>query len=321
MPLQLFAVARNAFIESIRQHFFVVWLLFVGLLLSLTPWLSGYTFDNDNLLANDMSLWMILLGGSILAAFTAAGVVHREIENKTVLTVVSKPIARPVFIVGKYVGVAAALTLAMVFWSLVLLMWVRHGVLSAATLKPDGPVWVFGSAALLAAAVIASAGNYFFKRHFGSMMSTWGTGLLALAYLLVLLVGKTWELQSPLTDLPVQILAAMVGLMLAVWLFAAVAVASSTRLGTVPTLVVCLVVYFAGFLSDSTLGRWAGDSGTAEAFYRVVPNLKFLHLGDALLQEHNITGGYLGLVTLYTACLVAACLALAVAMFQTRQAG
>src|SRR5690606_16966794 len=101
MPGQLIAVTRNTFVESIRQPFYVVWLSVVGLLIILAPYLSGYTFENDNIFALELELSALLTGGLILAAFTASGVISREIENRTALTVISKPIPRPVFIIGR----------------------------------------------------------------------------------------------------------------------------------------------------------------------------------------------------------------------------
>src|SRR5688572_5895198 len=99
---QLLAVTRITFVESIRQPFYAIWLSVVGLLIGLAPYLSGYTFDNDNLFALELELSALLTGGLVLAAFTAAGVISREIENRTVLTVISKPLPRPLFILGKY---------------------------------------------------------------------------------------------------------------------------------------------------------------------------------------------------------------------------
>ena len=106
---QLLTLSRNTFIESIRQPIYVV-LIFVGSIgLWLNTHLAAYTFGNDNKMMIDLGLSTLFLIGLALAAFSATGVLSAEIENRTVLTVVSKPVGRPLFVVGKYLGVAAAI--------------------------------------------------------------------------------------------------------------------------------------------------------------------------------------------------------------------
>ena len=112
MIQQLLTIARNTFLESIRQPIFSVLLLVGTLALILNPMISAYTLDDDNKQLIDMGLSTLFVCGLLLSAFTATSVLSQELENKTVLTVISKPISRPLFVVGKYVGVSAALFVA-----------------------------------------------------------------------------------------------------------------------------------------------------------------------------------------------------------------
>lgn len=105
----IFSIARNAFLEAIRQPVFIV-LVLVGLLAMVCNVnLAAFTMGEDEKLLVDLGLSTLLIVGLLLAAFTASSVLSREIENKTVLTVVSKPVTRAAVIVGKYLGVAGAL--------------------------------------------------------------------------------------------------------------------------------------------------------------------------------------------------------------------
>ncbi|MDX1681939.1 MAG: ABC transporter permease subunit, partial [Phycisphaeraceae bacterium] len=127
---QLFTISRNTFKESIRQPIFVVLIFVAGLLLVLNPSLAAYTMEDDDRLLVDLGLSTLFLIGLLLAAFTATNVLTVELENRTVLTVVSKPVPRPVFMLGKFLGVAAAILIA--FWTLstIFLLTVRHGVMT-----------------------------------------------------------------------------------------------------------------------------------------------------------------------------------------------
>ena len=329
---QLYAVARNAFLESIRQPFYVVWLAVIGFGIALNPYLSAYTFDDDNKLAVDMGLSMLLVGSLLMAAFTASGVVSREIDNRTALTVISKPLPRPVFVIGKYLGVACALVLAWWNWSFLHLLSLRQGAFSTATTPWDLPVVVFGGLAVLAAALGAAGANYYLSRHFGALFARWLAVLLPIAFVVAAPFGHDFAPRNPLegggdVGLFVNFLA-VAFILQAAMLFAAIAVACSTRLGAVATLSVMLVVFLVGLSSDSTIGRAAQrEQGSAaadfayDAAYAAVPNLQFHWLADALTQGSagGITLQFVLMVTLYTIALVVGVLALAVALFQTRQ--
>ena len=341
MFAQLLAVTRNAFVEAIRQPFYLVWLATVALLLVLNPYLSAYTFDDDNKLVTDMGLSMLLVGSLFMAAFTASGVIGREIEDRTVLTVVSKPLPRPVFVVGKFLGVAGAVALAWWDWAFLHLLSLRQGAFSTVNTPWDGPVLLLGSLAVLGAVAVAVGGNYFFGRHFGASLARGLAVGLPAAYVLCQPFDHDFSLQPPLTDVDGPQLLAVFFVLQAGLLLAAVAVALSTRLGQVPTLAILIVVFLLGLTSDFAFGRLAADrtvtvvdaageaverevrgEGWARAAYALVPNLQFHWLSDALTQgtAGGITARFVLLVTAYTLALVVGVLALAVALFQTRSA-
>ncbi|NQW49042.1 MAG: ABC transporter permease, partial [Planctomycetes bacterium] len=90
--MPLFTIARNAFLESIRQPVQAVLICAALLALVLNLNVAGYTLEDDNKLLIDLGLSTLFLSGILMAAFTATSVLSREIENKTLLTVVSKPV-------------------------------------------------------------------------------------------------------------------------------------------------------------------------------------------------------------------------------------
>ncbi|MFQ5495005.1 MAG: ABC transporter permease, partial [Phycisphaerae bacterium] len=91
MLQRMLTVAWATFIETIRQPIYGVILLATAILMVLNVSLAAFTLGDDNKLLLDIGLSTLLLSGLFLSAFSAAGVLGREIENKTVLTVISKP--------------------------------------------------------------------------------------------------------------------------------------------------------------------------------------------------------------------------------------
>jgi len=315
---QLLTITRNTFVESIRQPVYVVLVLAGSLALVLSPSLAAYTLDDDNRMLIDMGLSTLLLMGLLLAAFTATGVIAKELDNKTVLTVVSKPVPKPLFIVGKYLGVAGAIALAFWVLTVVFLLTERHGVMQTARDHFDGPVLLLGFVALVVALTIATLGNYLYNWAFASTFMVLIGALLTLAWLLVLVLGKGFVLQSPATDFEPQLMAAILLVFEAVLILTAVAVATSTRAGQIMTLVVCLGVMFLCLNTGFAFGRFAEDSVIAAGLYFLLPNLQFLWMSDALHQGHEVPLSHLLLVTGYTGVYVLCLLAVAVALFQTR---
>ncbi len=265
MPIQLLTIARNTFVESIRQPIFFVLVMLCGLLQVMATWSTafamGYTTGSevhgDNKLLLDLGLATVFVFGMLLAAFVATSVVSREIENRTVLTVVSKPVGRTTLVLGKFTGVAGAILLALVTMLVWLLLSIRHGVLTTAADDPDGPVILFG---LLAVAASIGAGivcNYLYGWYFSQTAMTLMAPLSVVAWVLVLLISKKWAVQSLGADFKPQVMMACAALSIAVLVLTAVATAVSTRLGQVMTVVVCAGVFLLGLLSNYWLGERA----------------------------------------------------------------
>lgn len=265
MLQQLLAIARNALVESIRQPIFFVLVLLAGIFQVFLTWSTAFSMgystsaevhgDNKQLL--EIGLATVFTFGMLLAAFVATAVVSREIENKTVLTVVSKPVGRPALVIGKFLGVAGAILIAVVLMLLFLLLSIRHGVMSTAADDLDGPVIVFGIGAALIAMGVGIVGNYLYGWHFSQASMMTMAPLMLLAYAGVLCMGKGWTLQAPFTDLKPQVMTACAALVIALMVLTAVAASVSTRLGQVMTIVVCVGVFLAGLLSNHYFGRRA----------------------------------------------------------------
>ena len=334
MIQQPISIARNTFVESIRQPIYVVLLLLGGVSLVLNQSLAAYTLSDDNKMLVDMGLSTLFLVGLLLAIFTASGVLNREVENKTVLTVISKPVSRPLFIVGKFLGVATALSVAYWVLMLVFLLTVRHKVMQRASDAFDGPVIIFGVLALVLALIGAATSNYLYRRVFTSTFVGAFAVLLTLAMVMVLFIDKQWRFQSPFVDLDPQLLIALLFVFEAVIVLAAIAIACSTRLGQVMTLVICTVVFVLGLVghffaaeSAKALANAEGSIGhqlvyaVAHVIKLVMPNLQYLWQADALSMGHPISSGHVLLVSLYGGLYALAALALAVALFQTREVG
>lgn len=364
MFTQLLTITRNTFLEAIRQPIFVVLILVGAIFMVICPFLAAYSMDpgeGDNRMLVDLQMGNLFLIGMFLAAFTATGVVAAEMESRTALTVVSKPVPRPVFIVGKFLGVAGALAVANYILLITVLFTIRHRVLQNASDQLDGPVLTFAVGGLFVAFFVAAAANYLYNRVFTSTFTALLAGILTLSLIMVSLIGPDWSFQSPLHDWQdhdnqmFEIAIGAVLMLQGVLVLTAVAVAFSTRLSQVMTLMVCLVVLaiglFTGKISQSvdaamgipeaasvweSLSIIAGSDNSfarkalyiaGKSLYLVAPNFQFHWPTDAITQGNSLIEdqdgrfslSYLTGVTAYTTAYIAALLALGVALFQKRE--
>lgn len=265
MLTQALAIARNTFVESLRQPVVIMILLLSGVLQWFNTMNTGFAMgleesgelEGDNKLLLDVGLATVFVCGAILAAFLATAALSREIENKTVLTVVSKPVSRHVVVLGKYLGMAGAILIPVAGMLVFLLMAIRHGVMSTAADDPDQPLILFSVASVFSALLLAAWCNYFYGWSFPQMATLLVVPFAIVAYVGVLFVSKKWEIQPPTKDFKPQVTLACVSLTMAVLVLTAVALAASARLGQVMTVFICLGVFVASLLTNHFIGRYA----------------------------------------------------------------
>jgi len=321
MFAKLIAITGNAFVETVRQPIFAVLMWVAAGMLMLNPALAAFSLEHegDIKIVKDVGLATLLLYGLLASVFSATSVITREIESHTVLTVISKPVSRPLFLLGKYLGVCGAVLVGYYFLCLVFLMTIRHGVLATAADKLDQPVLVLSAAAILISVVASTFGNYVYGWHFPTAMMAWTVPLGTIAIIVVTFVSPEWAIQAPDTDFgDLQMVYAIGMTFCGVLVLTAFAVALATRFSQVVTLLLCTSVYIIGLLSD----HWFGDSASSmHLFYQVVPNFQFFWAGDALTQEQTIPGMQVVRVAYYAGLYSLAILSLGVALFETREVG
>ena len=262
MITQTLSIAKNAFIESVRQPIVAILVLVSGITQILNTAMTGFSMGlqesgevkSDDKLLFDIGLSAVFGLGTVLASFVATSVLSREIENKTVLTVVSKPVSRSTLILGKYLGVATSLLIATTTMLIFLLLAIRHGVMSTASDELDQPVLVFSAAAVLISMGLSAWCNYFYRWSFPQTLTLLLLPFMFIAYVLVLLFNKKWETQPIYIDLKLQIALACISLTVAILVFAAIATAVSTRLSQVMTIVVCVGIFVFSLMSNHFLG-------------------------------------------------------------------
>ena len=118
--MRLWAVATNTFKETIRNRILVNILLFAIALILLSLVVGEWSLGHQSKVIKDFGLSAMSLFGLLIAIFIGIRLMVQEMEQRTVYLILSKPIHRWEFVIGKYLGLACTLALNVLLMSLTL---------------------------------------------------------------------------------------------------------------------------------------------------------------------------------------------------------
>lgn len=115
------ALAVNGFREIIRDKILYIIGLFALLIIIASRILPPIAVSADEKILLDFGIGAIDLLGVIVAIFVGTGLINKEIEKKTVLILVPKPIKISEFIIGKHIGLVTVLTVLVAIMTVIYL--------------------------------------------------------------------------------------------------------------------------------------------------------------------------------------------------------
>lgn len=299
-------------LEAVRQPVVLLVTASAVAFVGLMPLLFTHTLGDADRLVRDSALALHFVLGLVLGVLMACTSLRTELRSGTASAILSKPVPRPLFFLGKFGGLAVV-TLAFSF------LMTCANLLATRTARIAFFYDWWGSGPLLAALVLSllagGAQNFLLHRPFASR--AFGA-LLVLVPLAVLVSGAqpadesqtAWGAALPLALIPAGVLLA-----LAILLLAAFALALATRLDVVPTLALCSVVFMLGLMSDFLLGRAAQHNRLIAALDGLTPNFQHFWSADALTGD-GIPWVYVGQAAVYSAFYLAAVLAAGILVFR-----
>ncbi len=316
---QFLTIATNAFMELIRQPVFLL-LMTASVLFEIFLAVPYYfALGDDMKLVATSALAVMLLSGLLGAVLSASASLAREIRSGTALAVLSKPVGRAQFFLAKYAGLAAALTL-LSYVNLV-------GVLLASWMAFDAygktnlPALGIFAAGVIVAYTLAGFSNFFLRRPFVSDAVLMMVGTVTLAAFLVFHFVRQMQSLGVEAQVDWRLVPAGILITFALWILAALALACSTRLDTIPTLAICSAFFLIGLVSDYFFGaRAEAGKWWASTLYTIIPNWQLFWLADALdMGKSTFHWGYVGKAFAYMVAYAGAALAVGTALFEERE--
>lgn len=118
-PARVSAIASNTLLELIRLKVFYFLLLFALLIIGSSAFTSKFSFQEQFQVLKDVSLGAMSIFTWLLAVLATAMLLPKDIEDRTLYTILAKPVPRFEYLLGKFLGVLLLLFVALSLMSVV----------------------------------------------------------------------------------------------------------------------------------------------------------------------------------------------------------
>lgn len=112
--MRILAVAHNTFREAVRDKVLYVLLFFAAVAIVGSKALGWISIGQDIKIVKDISLAAVSLFGVLIAIFVGTNLVYKEVDKRTIYTILCRPMWRFEFVLGKYLGLAGLLAVVTV---------------------------------------------------------------------------------------------------------------------------------------------------------------------------------------------------------------
>ncbi len=156
--MKIKAIAMNTFREAVRDRVLYTLLIFGLVLIIASEVLSPLTLGQQEKIVKDVGLASISIFGLLIILFVGTGLLYKELDKRTIYTILSKPIYRYQFILGKFFGLLMTLfvIVAILTGGFYLYMWAAHHNPSLNLLNAIGLIYI-KLAVITAVAIMFSA--------------------------------------------------------------------------------------------------------------------------------------------------------------------
>lgn len=127
------AIGWNTFTELVRMKVFYFLLIFALLIIGNSAFVAKFSFQEQFQMLKDISLGAMSVFSSILAILATANFLPKDIEDRTIYTILAKPVPRFSYLLGKLIGILLLLALSILLMTGLFLavLWLReHNVIS-----------------------------------------------------------------------------------------------------------------------------------------------------------------------------------------------
>ncbi len=288
-PRRVWMIAVNTLTESVRQKVYLIMILFALVLISSASFFSQFGFGETGgqealeqlKFIKDFCLGAISVFGMLIAIVGTAQLIPNELENRTIYTILSKPVRRFEFLLGKYAGSALLVLVSVVMMSV-----------------------MFGAA-------LKFKGDNYLKVTQQSVGQAQDAGTMEEA------VRQMQKIRAAVYD-PDLVKALLLTFVKLALLAAITLLVSTFSTSMVFNVAVALLIFFAGHLVGPAKEKWA-ESGAARFLLTLIPDLSVFNVADDVILGNAIPWLYVAKVVVYGAVYLVCVIAAAHFVFADRE--
>ena len=319
--LTIYKLARNTFVECIREPVYFLMLICALCINGLYPTAAMFVFREQIKFVVDSTMATSLVFSLVIAVVCSAHTISREMRNGTVLLLMSKPVTRFAFVAAKIFGIISAVTVFLFLLNCSALISV---LIAKDQFRLEFSLMGIYYGALSAAAVYGGLRNYFKQLSFTSNTLT---ALLVLIPVIavVFYIIRVSAFHSPAEIDPEEfiearhLVPALLLLFPAAWTMGTISAALATRIELVSNLTICTVIFLLGLVSKFFVLQWVG-TGAASSFLRtLLPNSQYFWMADAIAARQEIPASYILWALVYVIFYIGFWSLLALAFFNERE--
>src|SRR6184192_4810192 len=116
-PTRIAAISANTLTELTRQKVFYVLLIFALVLIGSSVFMARFSFQQEFQIMKDISLGAMSIFSSLLAIVATARLIPQDVDDRTIYTILAKPVPRFEYLLGKLFGVLFLLAISIALMS------------------------------------------------------------------------------------------------------------------------------------------------------------------------------------------------------------
>lgn len=298
--------------DIVRRPIYYIILLILAAMIFLSQYVTLFSFYQEMNLVREMGMATITFFGFLVTVILSGVIVTDELEDRTAVTLLSKPISRSSFLVGKFFGLILAVLPGVVVLAGVLFVTLWLMALPA-VYGNDGFLWVLAHPEAGSGSPLPVLQQSWSDQG-GNSGAVWSEtkGSLAVCWRYFILTNGGVVLQGAVLSYCQIVVLAAVGVSLAAFCPVVVSAAATALL------------FVLGNISSYMLAaieRWqiGAVSAVGRALYYLVPNLGYFNLQTFYGEGRMFSLRYLGFATVYAATYSVAVFLVSCAAFRRRE--
>lgn len=268
--------------------YFVVLILSLGLI-GLFPLLAVFAFNEQIKMVFDSSMALTLTFSFLLAILLADSLVYKEISSGNVMVLLSKPVGKHIFLLGKLAGLSFSLFIYILICCIATIV---SCYVAVDQFNLNFSVFYIYYVLIFIASGLGVLNFFLFKTSFIPVAVT--TILLFFVLHLGCLFAKSPDFFANNGFNLLVLVKAMFLIVPAVLVMSTISIFISTRFALMVNIIICFSIFILGLISDYLFGEYVKNGTIFFSFlYALVPNWQFFWVIDAATSGLNISPSYL----------------------------